>query len=296
MNSFLINPAIAGAEGYTNFSLLAHEQWMGFGENIAPKTHAVSFQTRFMKNSWISSNRNVKTQYERKKRTGNVGMGGYVFHDKSGHYSKTGLQYAYSYHIYMKQGTQLSLGAAGTLFQVGIDKDELRPEIADDYVLENIRSQYIFDADIGIYYSSPDFYAGLSVMQLAESWVKYFNKASYSHHNKRHYQLMAGYYFYYYDKIIFEPSLLYKTTETWQMQLDMSMKIFHRKGYWAGVTYRTGDAFIVVGGVRVRSFFIGYAFDYDFGFLNTASYGTHEISIAIKLGDNTRRYKYWDRY
>ena len=52
MNGFLLNPAVAGSEGYTAINLTAREQWLGLKN--APKTHAVSGQTRLLKNSYIS--------------------------------------------------------------------------------------------------------------------------------------------------------------------------------------------------------------------------------------------------
>jgi len=43
-NKFLINPAVAGSDGYTSFNLTAREQWIGIDNS--PKTHSLSYQTR----------------------------------------------------------------------------------------------------------------------------------------------------------------------------------------------------------------------------------------------------------
>ena len=58
MNGFLLNPAVAGSEGYTAINLTAREQWLGLKD--APKTHAVSGQTRILKNSYISKGSNIR--------------------------------------------------------------------------------------------------------------------------------------------------------------------------------------------------------------------------------------------
>ena len=47
LNGFLLNPAIAGSEGYTAVNITAREQWIGFKN--APGTYALSFQTRVLK-------------------------------------------------------------------------------------------------------------------------------------------------------------------------------------------------------------------------------------------------------
>ncbi len=44
MNKFLINPAVAGSEGYTAFNLTSRKQWLGIKD--APLTFAASGQTR----------------------------------------------------------------------------------------------------------------------------------------------------------------------------------------------------------------------------------------------------------
>jgi hypothetical protein len=43
-NKFLINPAVAGSDGYTSFNLTAREQWIGFSG--APRTVSFSMQTK----------------------------------------------------------------------------------------------------------------------------------------------------------------------------------------------------------------------------------------------------------
>ena len=51
MNKFLINPAVAGSEGYTAFNLTTRKQWIGVKE--APLTFAASAQTRILKKNYI---------------------------------------------------------------------------------------------------------------------------------------------------------------------------------------------------------------------------------------------------
>ncbi|NQU82031.1 MAG: type IX secretion system membrane protein PorP/SprF, partial [Bacteroidetes bacterium] len=47
MNGFLLNPALAGNDGYTSINLTAREQWLGISS--APRTHALSVQTGLLK-------------------------------------------------------------------------------------------------------------------------------------------------------------------------------------------------------------------------------------------------------
>ena len=66
--------------------------------------------------------------------------------------------------------------------------------------------------------------------------------------------------------------------------------------YWAGLVYRTNGTLIALVGVRVSQLYIGYAFDYMLSSIQKHTYGSHEIVIALKLGDNARRYRWLNRY
>ena len=50
-NKFLINPAVAGSDGYTSLNLTAREQWVGYYG--APQTFSFSGQGRVLKRSYI---------------------------------------------------------------------------------------------------------------------------------------------------------------------------------------------------------------------------------------------------
>ena len=80
MNGFLINPSFAGRDGYTTVNLTVREQWVGM--TGAPSTYAASFQTRILKNSFISKSTSVRKKIVKPTRGGKVGLGGYIFNDQ----------------------------------------------------------------------------------------------------------------------------------------------------------------------------------------------------------------------
>jgi type IX secretion system PorP/SprF family membrane protein len=294
MNKFLINPAVAGSEGYTSFNLTAREQWIGFKD--APKTHALSFQTRVLKNSFIAKSASVRRKIIPGSRSGKVGLGGYIFNDQTGLISRTGFQFTYAYHIFIRKG-QLSFGLTGMAYQFKIDREKLRLyEDNDDLINNSDNTMIIPDADFGVYYSDPKFYVGMSVAQLFQSSLK-FGQSGYDNYKlKRHYYLMSGYNIDVSDDIIIEPNILLKTTGNKNLQMDLGAKVFFREDYWAGLAFRTGSALIVMGGVKVEKFYFGYAFDYNLTSIQKYSYGSHEFMFAMKFGDNARRYRWLIRY
>src|SRR5690606_16063025 len=78
-NKFLINPAVAGSDGYTSWNLTAREQWVGY--KGAPRTFSFSGQTRLLKRSYILKQSSARKHVFRPKSDGKVGLGGYVFSD-----------------------------------------------------------------------------------------------------------------------------------------------------------------------------------------------------------------------
>lgn len=294
MNRFLINPAVAGSEGYTAFNLTAREQWIGM--KYSPKTHAFSAQTRILRKSFISRGSSVKRKSSGSSRSGRVGIGGYIFNDQSGLVNRTGLQLTYAYHISFRRG-QLSFGLSGSFYQFRVDKEKIILYDPSDDLINNFNNRlWVPDANIGIYYSDPRLYGGLSVSDLFQASFK-FGKEGYDNFRLlRHYYAIGGYNFELSDYLIFEPSILLKASEVWSFQADITAKMYIYEDYWAGVSYRTGGALIVMGGLRVDKFFFGYAFDYTLSSIQRHSFGSHEFILAIKLGDSARRYKWLIRY
>lgn len=294
MNGFLLNPAVAGSEGYTAINITAREQWLGLKD--APSTHALSGQTRILKNSYISKNASVRKRQKMSSRSGKVGLGGYVFNDQNGPISRTGIQIAYAYHIRMRQ-SQLSFGLSGTGYQFAIDPSKIRFEEQYDELFEFAdKTIFIPDAAMGVYYSDPRLYAGFSVNQLFQSALRLGEKGYAEYKMKRYYYVSSGYDFPVNDFLTIEPSFLLKTSEDLFWQADINTKFIFQEEYWAGLSYRTGGSLVFMGGVRVDKYFFGYAFDYTLSSIMKHSYGSHEFMIAMNFGDNARRYRWLNRY
>jgi type IX secretion system PorP/SprF family membrane protein len=309
MNGFLLNPAVAGHEGYTAVNVTVREQWLGL--KGAPGTYAVSYQTRLLKNSFISRLASIQRRKRVMSRSGRVGYGVYAFTDRAGAFNRTGLQGTYTYHIPLDR-SQLSFGLSLTGYQFRIDDSKMKLLDEDDQLLLNTeRSAFIPDANFGVYYTDQHLYAGISAMQLFQTPLKLgADKEGPGFRMIRHYFVTAGYRFELSRSLLMEPSFLFKTTEKFIAQIDVNVKMYIQENYWAGVSYRTGGSYgiveesfkgkgssaVIMGGIRVDKYYFGYAFDYNFNALGSRTLGTHEIMAAVKFGDNARRYRWLNRY
>jgi type IX secretion system PorP/SprF family membrane protein len=293
MNGFLLNPAVAGSEGYTAINLTAREQWLGLKD--APKTHALSGQTRLLKNSYISKGSSIRKKATLGSRSGKVGLGAYIFNDKNGPIDRTGMQLTYAYHIRM-QRSQLSFGISAIGYQFTVDQTKIRFEYEDEFWQNAKKAIFIPDANVGVYFTNPTFFTGLSMSQLFQSALKLGEKGYAEYKMKRYYHFIGGYDFVINEYFSIEPSILVKSTGSFVWQADFNTKLIFNEEYWAGVSYRTGGALIFMGGVRVDKFFFGYAFDYTLSSIMKHSFGSHEFMVALKFGDSARRYRWLNRF
>lgn len=294
LNGFLINPAVAGSEGYTAVNLTAREQWIGMTH--APGTYALSFQTRILKKSYISRGSSVRRRKANSSRSGKVGVGGYLFSDHNGAVERTGLKATYAYHINFNH-SQLSFGLSAVAYQFKLNEDLINlADPGDELWLGAHKSVLIPDADFGVYYTARNYWGGFSVDQLFESILKIGDSGYDRYKMERNYYLIGGYDFEVNRDLIFSPSTLLKYAENGKFQADISGKFYMNQTYWAGLTYRTGQAIIVLAGVSVDKFVFGYAFDIGLNSIMKHSYGTHEFTFIAKFGDNARRYKWLNRF
>jgi type IX secretion system PorP/SprF family membrane protein len=294
LNGFLLNPAVAGSEGYTAVNLTAREQWIGMKH--APGTYALSFQTRLLKKSYISRSTSVRRRRSNNSRSGRVGVGAYLFSDNNGAVNRTGLKATYAYHINFTH-SQLSFGLSAVAYQFSLNEDLIHlADPGDELWLGAHKAVWIPDADFGIYYTARNYWGGFSVDQLFESVLKIGDSGYDRYVMERNYYLIGGYDFELNRDLIFSPSTLVKYAENGKFQADVSGKFYFQQSYWAGLTYRTGQTIIVLAGVSVDKFIFGYAFDIGLNSTMKHSYGTHEFTFIARFGDNARRYKWLNRF
>lgn len=293
-NGFLVNPAVAGLDGYTSVTLTAREQWLGLAD--APKTHIIAFQGRLLKNSFVSRNKSVWRKFVKKSRSGRVGFGGYLYNDKNGLIDRTGGQLTYAYHLKMRKG-QLSFGVSANVYQYSVNRNLINLESDNDALVNNNDlKMFIPDFNFGAYYSTDKYYLGFATNQLAQSSIQLSNDNSSQFRSYRQYSLTGGCNFEVNKSVVIVPSVFIKMTNQLVSQIDISSKVYFNESYYAGLSYRTGSAFVIMGGVTVDKFTFGYAFDYNLNAIRKHSFGSHEVMAAVKFGDSARRYRWINRY
>lgn len=298
LNTYLVNPAVAGAEGLTALHLTAREQWVGYKEG--PNTYALSAQTRILKTSFRNRSRLIKQRVRRRRPSGRVGLGAFVYNDVNGRIRRTGMQGTYAYHVYIKD-IQLSFGVSLSAYQfsINVTPSDLYNQ-SDPLVLAGKLNQKVSpDANVGVLLSTEKYYAGISTTSLFQSSIQFGSgNPNTAYRILRQYYLIGGYRIEpYRSDFAYEPSALLTMTERLSYSVDLNVKAYYKQEYWAGVSYRTVGAMVFMLGARYQQFTFGYAFDYNFNDLSTiSSGGSHELMIGFKIGDSARRYRWLNRF
>jgi type IX secretion system PorP/SprF family membrane protein len=305
MNGYLVNPSFAGRDGYSTITLTTREQWIGLHEqnNQNPGTYALSFQTRILRNSYISKSTSVKKKLVRPTKGSRVGAGGYIFNDNNGIMRRTGFQAIYAYHITMgqKEGTpnNLSFGLALSAYQFAVNTDGVILHDTDDPLLNNYdRSVFIPDFNFGASYTSSKYYVGFAMTSIFRGSLLFANTTDTKRTEAGHYFLTGGYKFPLGTNWTLEPSAYVKSSDLIfkSLQMDLTTRVYYKEDYWAGLSWRTNDAIILLLGLKYDRFYIAYALDFTLTDIRKHSILTNELTLAVKFGESARRYRWINAY
>lgn len=302
MNGFLINPSLAGRDGYTTVTLTTREQWVGLEQ--APGTYAASFQTRILKNSYISKATSVRKKLVKPTRGGKVGLGGYVFSDNNGIMRRTGIQAIYAYHIEMGRTmgypNDLAFGLALTAYQFAVNTEGLIYDANDPVINNYDRSIFIPDFNFGASFTTAKYYAGFAMTNILRGALLFANSDTTSAVRRElgHYFLTGGIKIPLNNSFTLEPSGFIKSSDMLfkSIQMDLTARVYYKEDYWAGLSLRTNDAIILMLGLNYGKFHFGYAVDFTLTDIRRQSFGSHELTIAVKFGESARRYRWINAY
>ena len=143
-NTFLLNPAAAGADGFTSLNITERDQWVGLSG--APTTHSFSAQTRILKNSFIAKALSLRKKFSKRSASGRVGVGAYFYNDNNGPISRTGMQLTYAYHIPLRQ-SQLSFGISIEPYMFKVNVGMLNVKGFDPLLIQGSLSHGVIDGN-----------------------------------------------------------------------------------------------------------------------------------------------------
>lgn len=280
LNNYIVNPAVAGVDDFTEIKLSARTQWVGLTD--APKSAYISATTPIDKvHAKVLRNR---------KPEGHSAIGASVLAQNTGPLSLYSAYASYAYHLPLGNGFMFSSGLAMGVKQFSVDKDRLYfgDNNATPDVVTGTLTQTKPDASVGFFLYNKRFYAGISSSQIFNNSMKLVtdpqSQTSTGSKLNRHYFICTGYRFTLNYDWDFTPSTMIKYVQNAPVQIDVNGKFKYQNLFWFGASYRKLDSFSAFAGVIFNDVLeVGYCYDLTTSKLNHFSYGSHEILVGLRI-------------
>jgi type IX secretion system PorP/SprF family membrane protein len=283
-NGISVNPAYAGYKDVMNLNAMYRQQWSGFPG--APTTGSVSFDGPLRKPN----------------KPTNVGLGVQAMMDNLGPQKAISLYGSYSYRIRLdEEDTKrfcIGIGVGATQYSMNGSVLEYL-DTGDRIIPDGSANAITPDARVGVYYYTPNFYFGLSVLDLfskfSSTGYKWRGYTYESIRRKQHLYVTAGYMFKVTDEISIKPSFLLKDDFAGPTSADFTLMLHMDQLLWIGGSYRTrvplwkkkalqatldqADAVSAILEYYITpKYRIGYSYDVN---MTKMPGGSHELSIGI---------------
>ncbi|MCU0428706.1 MAG: type IX secretion system membrane protein PorP/SprF [Cytophagaceae bacterium] len=276
INPFLLNPAVAGTEDYTDLRAGYRYQWAGF--EGAPRTLYVSGHTNLGKKKVVGNR-------TRHKKNGFHGLGFLLINDAIGASTSSAITGSYAYHVSLTKKMFVSMGANGGIHFYELDANKLRTANPDDPSITGFRGSNLADINIGSWLYSDKFYAGISMNQVFNPTLAAPNSEATSKGKMaHHYYLTGGYRIPFSYDWNFVPSILIKAVSPAPLSFDLNSKFRYKDLAWFGASYRNRDALAIMAGIVISNLIdISYSYDFTTSNIRQYSQGSHEVVLGWRL-------------
>ncbi|MDR1678343.1 MAG: type IX secretion system membrane protein PorP/SprF [Prevotellaceae bacterium] len=271
-NTLGINPAYAGSRDALTVTALHRSQWVGF--EGAPVTQTVTAHSPVRGDA--------------------VNLGLSFINDKIGPIRTTALFVDYAFRVQLTQRSKLAFGLKVGFNNYNFNLNELTLGNIGDGAFNLASSEFSPNVGFGVYYSTDNFYAGVSTPKLFNN--SYVGEQLLSgvevSKEQKHYYLIAGGLIPLTNDIKLKPTSFVKITEGAPVEVDVTGTVLFYDKFSLGLMYRTGDAVGALIGYHItEQFSAGYSFDWSW-VNETGKYnsGSHEIVLRydFMFGDQSR--------
>lgn len=261
LNPFLYNPSFAAPSGYTELYLNYRNQWAGI--EGAPVTGTVSLHLPL----------NHKT---------GIALTG--FHDKAGVLKTTTGLATFSYQVYLGNSVnddhKIAFGLSAGVTSVSVNAD-------NNYVNEPVAgATSSFEGQFGMHYQHKNFKIAFAIPRLFNSYVaagQDFDKVGIK--QVRTTLSSVSYAIHFGERIVFEPTVTYRTYENRSSQLEGLGALRIDNIVWVGGAYRQSYGASAFAGFNIKDKVkLGYAYEFATDQVNALGDGTHEIQLVMRLG------------
>ena len=253
----IINPAYAGYQGDTSFSLISRNQWLSVDD--APKNSIFSFSSA---------------------RENNVGLGASIFSKNTFVDKLNEFNIDISYKLKLSEKTNLFFGLKGVLEFFKSDPSFLSNDT--NYNDPALSSISIFSPNFGLGFllNSEKYWFSLSLPKLFQTEINNI----YSFDSSVITYIGTGIKIPLNDSFVMKPNILYRDMKDLKSIFDLSYLINFKNIIDFGVTYRTNGSLIFLTKLSVKGFDFGYGFEtFRNNSIGGLNLNTHEFFINFSL-------------
>ena len=302
LNSFILNPAMAGIENYTDIKVSTRNQWSGI--NGSPVTTYVTMHKPIGKTDYNTSPTSFSvpgqnprgTQYWKDYTAPDPhhGAGFTAMVDKAGYINRWSLNATYAYHQPLSVKTTLAAGFSAGVSGINIDRTKATfSDGVTDLALGLLPSdtrKVKPEIGAGLMIYSARFFAGISFLNIVPSKAKFTTADKYGTYFTPNYFFTTGYRFSVGEDFTFIPSVM---VQYWQPQLlgaHANAKLLYMDKAWVGGSYRYSDflkGYSAMAGFNISNTFnVGYSYEVATNSrLRTYTGNTHEIIVGFTIGN-----------
>ena len=309
LNNFLLNPAVAGIDNYTDIKASHRVQWLGLQD--APVTTYLTISAPTERKLYDVDRETPTSVYPRGRNPmlggdsyqppdAHSGIGFTVMNDATGPLNHFSADAAYAYHTKLTDATNLSLGVSAGITQLSLDASKLNFASGYDPAIGNVTDGILNklnpDLNAGLWLYSKDYFVGISAMQILPDKLYFSNSSSQGQLVQTgkllpHIFAQAGYKMYVDEDLTFLPSIMVRYINPLPTSFDINAKLEYQNMMWVGASYRYQNGFAAMLGININYCVnIGYSYDYTTTALNTVSNGSHEILVGFLIGNRYNDY------
>lgn len=280
INQFVLNPAVAGTEGFIDMYAGYRNQWTGF--EGAPVTFYLSGHKTVGKNNKFIQRKKTHKYWH--------GAGFQVYRDKTGPLSRTAFLAAYAYNFPVSQKARVSIGSFFGFKQLQSNADYWQNiyDQTDNLFSRNLSSGIVPEIQLGAVLYHQNYFVNLSAMPVLNNPIEFeglsFEEANHYGRYNRHYYLSSGIILEADKYTRFVPSIMLKYVQNTPVSLDLNLKVSHEDKFWYGCSFRMLESVNVFAGLGfAKRYSVSYAFEWSITKIRKYNYGTHEVILGMRI-------------
>ncbi|MEO9966645.1 MAG: PorP/SprF family type IX secretion system membrane protein [Reichenbachiella sp.] len=262
MNPYVVNPAYAGATGYTTFFGVYRQQWLGL--EGAPSYSHLSFSTPL---------------------ENNISFGAMAFNNNENAIKTSGAKVTAGYLLELdrRQFIRFGLSVGGGYTNYDVDAG------IDPTLLALSNTSFLM-ADLGVSYYYDNFNVALSVPNLVGRNT--VDASGFSEVKVAPYKdltLQANYKHLVNKDFAIEPHLIYRFSTENLSQFETAVVAHIGHVVWTGLNFRQDYGFGALFGIKIQEKgAIGFSYEYGKTELEGFTSGTFELSLGLQLGEKKK--------